>query len=98
MSLSKNDLEILKANSLSVANAKAIAEQIESDSTVGGIFPHGNSGDFTDPDIEKFKSKWCSWWDVARILLTLAKIFTGENADKVIDAILKLGDSVCNNS
>lgn len=95
MKLTVNELETLKANSLSIRNAKDIAEQIDSDHTVGGIFPNAATGDFTNPDIQKFKEKWCGWWPVARILLTLAKIFTGDKADKVIDAILKLGDTVC---
>lgn len=95
MALTTIELETLKANSLSVSNARDIATQIESDHTIGGIFPAGASGDFTNPDEEKFKAKWCGWWPVAKILLTLAKIFTGDNADKAIDAILNLGNSIC---
>jgi hypothetical protein len=95
MILTSSELEILKANSLSVANAQNLARQIESDITVGGIFPNANSGDYSNPDIEKFKSKWCSWWIVAKILLNIAKVFTGPIADKAIDKLIELGDRVC---
>ena len=95
MSLTASELEILKANSLSVANAQSMATQIESDLTVGGIFPNGASGDFTDQNVEKFKAKWCSWWSVAKILLTIAKVFTGPKGDDVIDALLKMGNNLC---
>jgi hypothetical protein len=95
MKLSESELEILKVNSLSINNAKNIGSQIDSDHTVGGIFPKGETGDFSDPDIEKFKSRWCSWWTVAKILLSLAKIFVGERTDKVLDAILSLGNRIC---
>ncbi|MBN9283570.1 MULTISPECIES: hypothetical protein [unclassified Flavobacterium] len=95
MKLSASELELLKANSLSMRNARDIARHIESDYTVGGIFPNGKSGDFDTPNVERFQSKWCSWWPVARILLTLAKIFTGEKGDKAINALIALGDTVC---
>lgn len=95
MTLTETELSTLKANSLSIQNAKEMAKLIDSDHTVGGIFPNGKNGDFSDPKIEIFKSKWCGWWPVAKILLTIAKIFTGDNADKVIDEILKLGSNVC---
>lgn len=96
MSLSKEELELLKVNSLSVSNAKSVAEQIENDYTAGGIFPKGSEEDFSNPNMDKFKSKWCSWWKVAKILLTIAKIFTGDKGDKVIDALLSLGNENCN--
>lgn len=95
MKLSQQELEALKVNSLSIKDAKNMAEQIESDHTVGGLFPQGAVGDFSNPDIAKFKDKWCPWWPIARILLTIAKVFTGDKGDKVIDALMKLGDTVC---
>jgi hypothetical protein len=51
--------------------------------------------DFTHPDIEKFKTKWCPIWPYVRVLLNIAKIFTNDRVDKVIDALLALGDEVC---
>lgn len=95
MKLTKTELDTLKANSLSIRNARDIALQIESDPTFSGIFPNARTGDFTNPDQEKFKDKWCGWWPIAKILLTIAKTFTGDNADKAIDAIISLGDRVC---
>ncbi len=95
MELTKIELETLKANSLSIRNARDIAKQIESDPTFSGIFPNGKTGDFTNPNEEKFKNKWCGWWPIAKILLTIAKTFTGDNADKAIDAIIGLGDRIC---
>ena len=59
MGLTKIELDTLMANSLSIHNAREIALQIESDLTVTGIFPNGATGDFTHPDEEKFKDKWC---------------------------------------
>jgi hypothetical protein len=93
--INQQELEALKANSLSLENARVIADQIEKDPTVGGIFPNGNTADFTHPDIEKFKSKWCPIWPYVRVLLNIAKIFTNDRVDKVIDALLALGDEVC---
>jgi hypothetical protein len=94
MVLTKNELETLKMNSLSISNAKDIANQIESDLTVGGIFPNAETGNFENPNIEIFTQKWLWWWLAAKILLKLAKVFTGEKADKVIDKIILLGDSI----
>ena len=93
--INQQELEALKANSLSLENARVIADQIEKDLTVGGIFPNGNTADFTHPDIEKFKAKWCPIWPYVRVLLNIAKIFTNDRVDKVIDALLALGDEVC---
>lgn len=95
MKLTANELELLKANSLNISNARDIANQIESDHTVGGIFPNAINDDYSNPDIQKFKDKWCAWWPVARILLTIAKIFTGNKGDNAIEAMISLGDSVC---
>ncbi|MFW0736735.1 hypothetical protein [Flavobacterium sp. T12S277] len=95
MGLTQSDLETLRANSLSIGNARDIAQQIESDPTFSGIFPNGTTGDFANPDERKFKDKWCGWWPTAKILLTIAKTFTGDNADRAIDAIISLGDRIC---
>lgn len=95
MKLGKEELNTLAANSLSMQNAKAIGMHIDEDHSVGGIFPNGKSGDFSNPDIEKFKNKWCSWWPIAKILLNIAKVFTKEKGDKVLDALLELGNTVC---
>ncbi len=95
MKLSQNELAALEANSLSIKDAKEIGILIESDLTANGIFPNNSvSEDYSNPDIEKFKSKWCTWWPVAQILLKIAKIFTKERGDKLIDEIIKLGNSL----
>lgn len=94
--MEKLELEILRTNSLSLENAKSIANQIEKDPTVGGLFPNAESGDFTTVDEVKFKSRWCFWWKVARPLLKLAKIFTGNKGDAIIDSIMKTGNVLCN--
>lgn len=95
MSLSSKELEMLKANSLNLSDAKTLSDLISADHSVGGIFPNGASGDFSNPDIEAFKSKYCSWWPIARILFVIGKIFTKEKGDQVIDALISLGDQVC---
>lgn len=95
MKLSERELEVLSANSLSVQNAKELAMHIESDYTVGGIFPKAQSGDFKLPDLEAFKARWCSWWPVAKVLLTLSKTFSGQKGVQVITQLILLGDQVC---
>lgn len=96
--LNSSELESLKNNPEHVKSAKLIADQISEDSTVGGVFPKADDGNFEQIDLEIFKEKWCSWWPVARILLVVAKIFTGKRVDKIINQILKTGDEVCNDS
>lgn len=93
--MEKLELEILRTNSLSLENAKSIANQIDKDPTVGGLFPNANNGDFTTVNEAKFKSRWCFWWKVAKPLLKLAKIFTGNKVDAIIDNIIKVGDRLC---
>lgn len=84
------------SNDIGLKSGKLFAEFIEKDSSVGGIL------DYIDPqgapilNEEKFISKYCSWWDLAKILFQIAKIFTGEVGDKRIDDIIILGDQVCN--
>lgn len=95
MKLSTKELEILKTNSLSVSNARRLALQIETDPTVGGIFPKAEEEDFSIINEEKFKQKYCWWWNVAKILLTLAKVFTGRRGDQILDHLLKLGNHIC---
>lgn len=95
MSLSSKELDMLKANSLNLKDAKILSELVNEDHSVGGIFPKGAQGDFSNPDIEAFKAKYCSWWPIARILFVIGKIFTKEKGDKVIDALISLGDEVC---
>lgn len=85
-----------KAN---LADAKIMADFIEQDNTVGGIFPHGLPGPGEHPetsrDVEAFKRKYDRrWWPVMRVVLKLAKIFTGEQVDRIIDALIALGDEV----
>jgi len=95
MPLTEQELDFLRVNSLSVKNARELAEFIESDDTVGGIFPNGAAGDFTTFNAEAFKKKWCSWYPIARILLKIAKAFAGPKGDEKIDAIIEIGDSLC---
>ena len=97
MRLEKHELDALQSNSLSIRDARDISSLIDGDLSVNGIFPNNKeeAEDFTNPDIEKFKDKWCSWWPIAKILLNIAKIFTKERGDKVINELLKLGNVVC---
>lgn len=95
MPLSSADLKVLTQNSLSIENAKLIGAQIAIDPTVKGIFPKGASGDFSNPNVAKFKSVWCSWWSLASKLLDLAKLFQDDRTDDVIDALLALGKENC---
>ncbi len=96
MSFTSKQLEQLADNSWNVSNAISLANQITADPTLGGVFPNGDKGDFSKPDTAKFNEKWCKWWKVAKVLLELAKTFTNDKIDKVIDATILLGDSVCN--
>ncbi|MEN8825793.1 MAG: hypothetical protein ABF273_05500 [Wenyingzhuangia sp.] len=95
MNLTTKEIEILKTNSLSLQNAQAIAIQLEKDPTVGGIFPNALADDFSVVSEEKFKKKYCWWWKLAKILLTLAKVFTGNRGDQVIEQLIKLGNHIC---
>lgn len=95
MKFTENEMSALMTNSLDLRNAKLLAELVESDHTVGGIFPQGAAGDFTNPNNDEFKRKFCSWWKLARILFNLAKIFTKEKGDKALDALIILGDTIC---
>ena len=95
MSLSSKELEMLKANSLNLSDAKTLSDLVSADHSVGGIFPNGKNGDFSNPDIEAFKSKYCAWWPIARILFVIGKIFTKDKGDQVMDALIALGDEVC---
>ncbi|MBK9419193.1 MAG: hypothetical protein IPN62_18410 [Flavobacteriales bacterium] len=81
-----------KAMGASFSDAKAIADLITNDPTVGGVFP---KGDLANPDHAVFKAKWCSWWGVAKVLLQVAKVFTNDAGDKVIDKLIQVGDTVC---
>ena len=97
MRLEKHELDALQANSLSIRDARDISSLIDGDLSVNGIFPNNTeeTEDFSNPDVEKFKAKWCSWWPIAKILLHIAKIFTKERGDKVIDEMIELGNTVC---
>lgn len=95
MKLNSQELEKLEASSLNLSGAKTLADFLTIDPTAGGVFPNGNNGIFDNPDIERFKKKYCPWWPVARKLLMLAKIFTNDTIDRVIDALIELGDGVC---
>lgn len=46
----------------------------------------------TIEDAQKWAEKFIDWWPVSRQLLTIAKIFTNDKTDAVIDAIIKAGD------
>lgn len=95
MNFTTEQLELINKNSVNVSNAMRLARFIEDDFTVGGIFPNADSDDLSTVDERKFSQKWCKWWTVAEVLLKLAKAFTGDKGDKVIDAILELGNKVC---
>lgn len=93
--MTNSELETLKANSLSLENARQIGLQLEKDPTASGVFPKGAEEDFSVVDEERFKDKWCTWWKLAKIILKIAKVFTGNKADKVIDNLLKVGNTIC---
>ncbi len=93
--LSQERLEELRANSLTLQDAKTVRDFVTEDATVGGIFPNVTDDNLGDPNVERFKEKYCSWWPIARILLSIAKIFTNEKVDKIIDGLLALGDEHC---
>lgn len=95
MKFTENEMDVLVTNSLDLRNAKLLAELVESDYTVGGIFPKGAEGDFTNPNHDEFKRKFCPWWKLARILFNIAKIFTKKKGDKALDALILLGDTIC---
>lgn len=95
MELTIKEFETLTANSLSIDNAKSIAIQIENDLTVGGVFPKAEEDVFTVIDKDRFKARYCWWWKLAKVLLKLAKVFTGKKADKVIDHLIKVGNQIC---
>lgn len=97
MSLSKEDLQTLSTNSLSMAEARLLAKQLNKDRTAGGVFPNGALGDFSNPNVEVFKAKWCKAWPVVKKLLQIAKIFTPDLVDRLIDALIALGDANCGN-
>lgn len=48
----------------------------------------------TEEDAEKWAQKFSDWWPVARQLLTIAKVFTNDKTDRVIDAIIRAGDAI----
>jgi hypothetical protein len=92
--LTAQELKNLRLTSLTFANAKALAQHLESDPTAGGIFPNGKNGNFSNPNIETFEKKWGWWWEVAKDLLSMAKTFTGPKLDLVIDALIMLGEQL----
>ena len=79
---------------LTKGNAKKVARELKKDRSAAGIFPNGKNGDFSNPDIELFTEKYGGWWKVARILFIIAKFFTNDKVDQVIDELLKLGDDL----
>ncbi|WP_427874764.1 hypothetical protein [Flavobacterium sp. MMS24-S5] len=95
MKLSAKEKETFTENSLNVSNAIHLANFIEKDLTIGGVFPNGKSGDFKNPDTKKFATKWCSIWAIIKPLCIVAKVFTGDKADAAIDAFIALGDTAC---
>ena len=38
---------------------------------------------------------FCKYWPWIKRILSFAKLFTGESTDKIIDEIIKWGDSLC---
>lgn len=95
MQINQQEMELLKGSMLNLESARIMAERIDSDYTVNGIFPEGATENYSVVNEEKFKKRFCSWWPVARILLILAKNFTNERGDLVIDALIAVGDRLC---
>ncbi|HRI32940.1 MAG TPA: hypothetical protein PLD02_04240 [Saprospiraceae bacterium] len=96
MNLTESQMAILFSTGVNLKNAKVLADLISQDPTVGGIFPNGASGDLT-PDEQKFKSKYCKWWNIVEPLLEMAKIFTPDKIDGVINILIELGNRLCKN-
>jgi hypothetical protein len=92
MILTADELELMKANSLRVSNAREITDRIKADRTIEGIFPNGNNGDFTAPDIEKFSSEWFENWEINLIMLRIARSFADEITANSINALIDLGN------
>ena len=92
MNLSKENLQKLNKQSLNFETAKVFADFIKEDNTVGGIFPEGNT---EKHDEVKFKEKWCKIWFFANPILNIAKLFTDDKVDAIIDALLVIGDKTC---
>lgn len=90
------EMKSLTSNSLSLTNAKHFAQMIKSDLTIGGIFPNAYLGDFSEINTEKFQSKFCGFWPLAKKLLSLAKVFTNDKIDTIIDKLIAFGDVNCN--
>ena len=93
--MTSSELEILKTNSLSLENARQIGLQLEKDPTAGGVFPKAAEGNFSIVNEDAFKEKWCTWWKLAKIVLKIAKVFTGAKTDKLINSLLRVGNTIC---
>ena len=64
---------------LGTENLTNYAEEIHGEITADGLLPE----------------KYCAVWKQLRIGLIIAKMFTPDSADKIIDAIIKAGDATC---
>ena len=92
MSITKEHLEQLNQQSVNFQTAKFFADFITNDNTAGGII-NDDGETINEP---KFKEKWCPFWPILRAVLQIAKIFTDDKVDKIMDILIVGGDAVCN--
>lgn len=92
MILTADELDLMKANSLRVSNAREITDRINTDLTVGGLFPNAGVGDFSSYDIEKFRTEWYINWEINLIMLRIARTFANEITANSINALIDLGN------
>ena len=96
MNLSEEQTKLLSSED-NLRKLSELTALVKQDATAGGIFPNNSIDlkDFSNPNIQAFKEKYCSWWWLAKKLFKLVKIFVGSKVDALIDALISLGDNVC---
>lgn len=94
MELTREELEKMAAN-ITMSDALSMAEILQNDPTAHGAVVLDDDGEPVSINVERFNKKWCSWWFVAKIILKLAKKFTGDRIDRIIDKLLEFGNENC---
>jgi hypothetical protein len=78
-----------------LTDARTMADFLKGDHSVGGIFPRAHEGNFEEVNESLFKIKFCKHWSVIKTVLGVAKIFTPDKVDLIIDRIIEVGDKLC---